>query len=100
MKIPAHRRNIHKYCKYHQDVCHSTNDCLALKDFNEKLIASGCYKYIAIISKHFFEQDQATDITTFRRIVTINIITWTGPDPSSNIELQSQRYGDCKSLLQ
>lgn len=41
IKLDLNRRNKNKYCKFHVDVGHNTNDCTNLKDEIEKLIREG-----------------------------------------------------------
>ena len=41
IKIPAHKCNNSKYCRYHHDVGHTTEKCLVLKDEVERLIQQG-----------------------------------------------------------
>ncbi|XP_043714656.1 uncharacterized protein LOC122663012 [Telopea speciosissima] len=42
MVKPAHERNKNKYCRFHQDHGHGTEDCRQLKDEIEALIQRGC----------------------------------------------------------
>ncbi|XP_024028353.1 uncharacterized protein LOC112093678 [Morus notabilis] len=41
MKSDPNRRNQNKYCRFHGDVGHNTNDCADLKDEIERLIREG-----------------------------------------------------------
>lgn len=71
-KMPAHRCNAHEYCEYRQHVGHNTNNCLALKDFVEKLITDGYLKeYITNHQQTIFEQGQATNVMTLKRIIDV-----------------------------
>lgn len=38
MKAPEHTRNMDKYCDYHKDKGHSTDECSHLKKLIEKII--------------------------------------------------------------
>lgn len=52
-KTYPYRRNIHKHCKYHQDVDHNANDCMTLIASIKKLIV-GSY-----LKKYFTDHRQA-----------------------------------------
>ncbi|GAA0171140.1 hypothetical protein LIER_25245 [Lithospermum erythrorhizon] len=41
IKAPPHRRDLKKYCEYHKDHGHDTDDCRLLKAEIEKLIKRG-----------------------------------------------------------
>ena len=41
MKSPPKKRNSDKYCRYHKDHGHDTEDCFKLKIAIEKLIEAG-----------------------------------------------------------
>lgn len=41
MKIPDYKKNTDKYCDYHRDKGHNTNECYHLKKLNEKMIKAG-----------------------------------------------------------
>ena len=41
MRRDRSKRNQNKYCRYHRDVDHTTEECIALKDEIEKLILEG-----------------------------------------------------------
>ena len=41
MRGDRSKRNQNKYCRYHQDIGHTTEECIALKDEIEKLIQEG-----------------------------------------------------------
>ena len=41
MKVPARFRDKSKYCHFHKDIGHGTNDCISLKKLLDQLAAEG-----------------------------------------------------------
>ncbi|XP_074360621.1 uncharacterized protein LOC141700838 [Apium graveolens] len=41
MKVPNHKKNPDKYCDYHRDKGHNTDECYRLKKFIERMIKDG-----------------------------------------------------------
>ena len=64
------KRNLNKYCRYHKDVGHTTEECITLKDEIEKLIRRG-YLQDYINGKSARPQNQAPEAEPPHEIQTI-----------------------------
>lgn len=56
LRGPSRFRNSSKYCYYHKDVGHDTNDCNNLKRLLDKLAAKGMLEQYVVKSKYKFQR--------------------------------------------
>ncbi|XP_021744646.1 uncharacterized protein LOC110710628 [Chenopodium quinoa] len=60
LRGPAQYRNKNKYCHYHKDVAHDTNDCINLKRLLDKLVEKGMLNSYVMKSKFTYTRKNNT----------------------------------------
>src|SRR6187397_1548966 len=60
LRGPAQYRNKNKYCHYHKDVGHDTNDCINLKRLLDKLSEKGMLNLYVMKSKFTYTRTNNT----------------------------------------
>ena len=72
LRGPAKYRNKNKYCHYHKDVGHDTNDCINLKRLLDKLAEKGMLNSYVMKSNSLIH-GQTTRPSKDRRMIRIRI---------------------------